>query len=184
MELTRIDTQEINMRRHSLPHDLAGEFNLLMLCFAEWQQQQCDTWLPFAGRLEEAFPAFHYRQLSVPNRLNLHGQFTADQNTRTEMPNSRICTRTLTLQDDRRQLDQQSGIGSEKEIELLLVQKDGTILWWETGIWTYEKAESLDEALLALTPLADDPDDCLFEDNLADEIFEQSGIRNNMLVLA
>jgi hypothetical protein len=172
--LLKIDSKDLNEQRLSLPSDLAGEFTLLVLGYDESQQQLCDTWLSFAERLEEAFPAFRYQWMPIVEPRNSADKSSGDRDTRNGKPKLANDARELHPQDDGRRAIQQFGLQDEQDISMVLVRQDGEVLWCVQGVWTPAKAESLDETLLALIPLADDPDDCLFEDSEIGEVFEHT----------
>jgi hypothetical protein len=109
-----------------LPCALEGEYNLLLVEYTPWQQQQSAAWLAFATRLAADFASLRCYLLSV----------------RHHAPQS--ANRKAMLADI-----------SAKDLSLFLVQQNGAILWREQGDWSPAKADALDDFLLAVMPLGD-----------------------------
>jgi hypothetical protein len=149
MPFPSITTHDLNRREVTLPSGLEGEYNLLLLGYQRWHQEQYKTWLPFAARVENANPAFRHYELPVVGRMNPVGRFFLDEGMRAGIPGREARERVFTLYVDLAALNRQLGIASTQEITLLLVRRDGAILWRETGAWTAEKGTSLEEALRA-----------------------------------
>jgi hypothetical protein len=149
MQFPTITTRDLNKRQLSLPRDLEGEVNLLLLGYAEWQRQQFETWLPVAARLEKSYPQFYYYELPVIGPVSILSRLLLDQAMRAGIPGRDMRARVLTLYVDKELLNQQLGIENEHQITLLLVQQDGAILWRETGVYSHEKASALEEVLVA-----------------------------------
>lgn len=153
MRFPNIKTHDLNKCQVVMPRGLQGEYNLLLLRYAEWQQNQNDTWLPFASRLEDAYPGFHYYEVQVAGTKNPLAHFLINESRRVRIAGHGDRAHVLTLYVDKRHFYQQLGITSEQDITLMLVGRNGEIVWRETGIWTPGKADTLDDALLVLTPL-------------------------------
>lgn len=109
-----------------LPCALEGEYNLLLVEYTPWQQQQSAAWLAFATRLAGDFTSLRCYLLSVRHHAP-------------QSVNSRAALADL----------------SAKELSLFLVQQNGAILWREQGDWSPVKADALDDFLLELMPLGD-----------------------------
>ena len=135
-----------------LPDGLNGEFNLLLVGYGPWHWWQFDSWLPFVRRLEGAFRQFRFYIVPVI-------EFGRMQIPTADLPTQVSGTRVLTIDSDHRRLREWLDIISELNISALLVKRDGTILWRESGVWTTDKADSLDSVLLSVAELSDPSDD-------------------------
>ena len=151
-----IRTKDLNGRSLTLPRDFEGEFNLLLLAYQRWQQQQVDGWLPFARQLERVHPGFHHYELPVVGPMNRIGRFFLDEGMRSGIREEEMRARVLTLYVDKAPLNRQLWISSEQEITALLVQRNGAIRWRAAGAWTPDKGAALQGNLRAFADLSVD----------------------------
>lgn len=152
MRFPTVETRNLNRDAVTLPDGLEGEFNLLVLAYEQWQQRQVDSWFPAADRLEAQTPLFRYYEVPVVGRMNAVRRFMLDNGMRAGIPGVDTRARVLTLYVDRQWLNGRLGIETVEEITLLLVTRDGTIHWRETGPWSAEKEEGLTNAVRSLAP--------------------------------
>ena len=131
----------------TLPRDLEGERNLVFVAFQQWQQTQVDTWIPFARRLEETDPALRYYELPTIRKLNPLARTFINEGMRAGIPDPVARERTITLYLDKKAFRQALALPSEDDIYVLLLDREGTVLWQAEGAFTPEKGESLAEAL-------------------------------------
>ena len=134
-------------RKVTLPADLEGEQNVLLIAFQRWQQSVIDTWVPFARQLEATNEGVIYYELPVIQRMNVLARTFINEGMRAGIPDPVARDRTITLYVDKVAFRQALELPHEDDIYILLVDRQGTALWRGEGSFTAEKGESLAEAL-------------------------------------
>ena len=131
----------------TLPHDFQGERNLVLIAFQQWQQTQVDTWIPFARQLEETYRAVRYYELPTIQRLNTLARTFINEGMRAGIPDLVARERTITLYVDKKAFREALQLPSEEDIYVLLLDRQGWVLWRGEGAFTPEKGESLIAAI-------------------------------------
>ena len=153
MRLPAVSGSNLQRQRLNLPEDLEGEVNLVLIAFQQWQQRQVDTWLPFARRLEETYPALRYYELPTIQRLNVLARTFINEGMRAGIPDPVARERTITLYVDKGAFREALGLAGEENIYVRLLDRQGRVLWRAEGTFAPEKGESLAEAVeQALAP--------------------------------
>jgi hypothetical protein len=130
-----------------LPADLEGELNILLIAFQRWQQSVIDTWVPFARQLEETTEGVSYYELPVIQRMNVLARTFINEGMRAGIPDQVARERTITLYVDKLAFRQALELPSEEDIYVLLVDREGNVIWKEEGTFSPEKGEELAEEL-------------------------------------
>jgi hypothetical protein len=125
-----------------LPADLEGELNILLIAFQRWQQSVIDTWVPFARQLEETTEGVSYYELPVIQRMNVLARTFINEGMRAGIPDQVARERTITLYVDKLAFRQALELPSEEDIYVLLVDREGNVIWKEEGTFSPEKARS------------------------------------------
>ena len=133
-----------------IPSQLKGEVNVLLVPFQMWQQGLVDSWVPFLVSLMEKNPNFDFYELPTIRKMNFFIRRVIDGGMRGGIPSRDTRGRTITLYIDKKPLKDALEIPTEDTLYLYLVDKEGTILWEESGELSDEKATSLEEALQQL----------------------------------
>ena len=147
MRLPAVSGLNLERRRLRLPEDLEGALNLVLIAFQQWQQRQVDPWLPFARRLEEAYPSLRYYELPTIQERNVVARTFINEGMRAGIPDPVARERTITLYVDKRAFREALGLRSEENIYALLLDREGRVLWQAEGVWTAEKGEQLAEVV-------------------------------------
>jgi hypothetical protein len=146
----RLIASNLEKRGFTLPDDLEGSRNLLLVAFQRDQQQQVDTWLREMKRFEKLDPEFRYYELPIiqsPNRLV---RWFIDTGMRRGIPDQKARSRTITLYIDKQPFLKALGIADENRIYGFLVNRSGQVLWRAQGRFDDAKAVSLRECLQSL----------------------------------
>jgi hypothetical protein len=133
----------------NLPHDLEGELNILLIAFQRWQQNMVDTWLPTVQHIEQAHPQVRYYELPTIQRLNVLAQTFINAGMRAGIPNPTARERTITLYVDKAAFRRALELPHEESIYVLLVDRQGQVLWRTEGAHTPDKATALAAAIRA-----------------------------------
>jgi hypothetical protein len=138
-----------NLRREQVtfPRDLTTQLSIIVVAFHQWQQAWVDTWIPFLNRLEAGRADLTYYELPTIRSMNILSRTFINEGMRMGIPDNDARKRTVTLYLDKEPFRRELAIGSESTITLLLVNRQGNILWRTTGKYTPEKYEALTTAI-------------------------------------
>lgn len=132
-----------------LPQDLEGQLNILLLSFEREQQPAADSWVPVAKQLEASHGDLRHYQLPVFTRENFLYRWWLNSSLRSDMPEGESRKTTIPLYLNRPAFLTDLQISTDKQIAVLLVEKNGRVLWRTTGEATDEKKAGLLAAILA-----------------------------------
>jgi hypothetical protein len=130
----------------TLPSDLAGERNIVLIAFQRWQQTDIDSWLPLVQKLETTYPV-HYYELPVIQPLNLLARSFINQGMRMGIPDTEARERTITLYVDKVAFREALDLPHEDDIYVLLIDRQGRVWWRTSGAFTPEKGQALTAAV-------------------------------------
>jgi len=147
MQFPTVSGSNLQRARLTLPRDFQGERNLVLIAFQQWQQAQVDTWIPFARQLEEAYPAVRYYELPTIRRLNTLARTFVNEGMRAGIPDLVARERTITLYLDKKAFREALQLPGEDDIHVLLLDRQGRVLWRAEGAFTPDKGESLAAAI-------------------------------------
>jgi hypothetical protein len=143
MQFPNVTGSNLQRKKLKLPQDFQGELNLVMIAFQQWQQTQVDTWIPFARQLEETYPGVRYYELPTIQRLNALARTFVNEGMRAGIPDPVARERTITLYLDKDEFRQALQLSHEDDIYVLLLDRQGQVLWRTEGAFTPEEGESL-----------------------------------------
>jgi hypothetical protein len=143
MQFPAVTGSNLQRKQLNLPQDFQGELNLVLIAFQQWQQNQVDTWIPFARQLEETHPGVCYYELPTIQRLNVVARTFINEGMRAGLPDPIVRERTVTLYLDKHEFRQALELPHEDNIFVLLLDRQGQVLWRAEGAFTPEKGESL-----------------------------------------
>ncbi len=134
-----------NLNRQELvfPRDFEGKINLVIVPFQQYQQAVVNTWIPFAQDLESEVPGFLYYELPTIYEMPSFSRTFINEGMRAGIPDATARERTITLYLDKEAFKSGLGIASEDEISLFLVDREGNIIWRNSGGYSESKAEEL-----------------------------------------
>jgi hypothetical protein len=132
----------------TLPGDFKGELNVLLIPFQRWQQRDVDTWIPFLQELESTHPEVRYYELPTIRELNVLARTFINEGMRAGIPDPIARERTVTLYVDKRAFRQALDLPSEARIYVLLIDRQGNVLWRTEGRFSPEEGESLLEEVV------------------------------------
>ena len=134
---------------HRLPGTLAGDVNLLLIAFRQWQQSDVDTWVPVAEELAEHTPGFRAYELPVISQVYRPVSGFIDGGMRGGIPDQDVREATITLYINRKQFLDDLEITAVNAIVPMLVTRDGEILWRTTGRRTDDDEARLRQVVAA-----------------------------------
>ena len=146
-----VKASNLEGQQFSLPGDLKGDRNLVLIAFQREQQTQVDTWLKEMKRFQEADAGFQYYELPTISRLNPLTRWFIDTGMRRGIPDKTARERTITLYLDKKPFTDALQLPTENNIYALLVDRSGTVLWRAEGVFDESKGEGLRQALRGST---------------------------------
>jgi hypothetical protein len=146
LRFPQVEGSSLSGTPHRLPGTLAGDINLLLIAFRQWQQSDVDTWAPVAEVLAQEHPGFRAYELPVISQIYRPVSGLIDGGMRGGIPDLDVREATITLYIDRRRFLDDLGIPSVRAIVPMLVTPAGEILWRTTG-----RRTAHDEATLRQT---------------------------------
>jgi hypothetical protein len=146
-----------NLDRHRLtfPDDLAGELNVILIAFQQWQQAQVNTWLPLVRDIEARYRSVRHYELPTIERYPKLAQMFINEGMRAGIPDPLARERTVTLYLDKDGFRRALAMADEDDIYVLVVDRQGVVRWRSRGTLTEEKAQRLEEALASEAPTPD-----------------------------
>jgi len=144
-----IVSYDLNKVKVTLPSDLKGDLNLLLLPFEREQQTDADSWLPLAKEIEAAHPGLRHYMLPVFAKENFLYRWWINSSLRSNLPENEQRQTTIPLYLNRLNFMKSLKIDSDKEITILLIDKNGRVLWREMGELNDVKRSSLEAALVS-----------------------------------
>jgi hypothetical protein len=147
MRFPVVTSANLSRRGFTLPADFEGDVNVLLIAFQRWHQRAVDTWIPFVRQLEQAHDDVRYYELPVIQRMNVLGRTFINEGMRAGIPDPVARARTITLYVDKPAFRQALELPHEEDIYVLLVDREGKVLWRAEGAFTPENGESLAAAL-------------------------------------
>lgn len=138
----------LDKNKVTLPGDLQGELNLLLLPFEREQQKDVDSWMPVVKEVATSRPGFRHYLLPVFAKENFLYRWWMNASLRSDLPQNQERQFIIPIYTNRKDFLRQLQITSDHEITLLLVEKDGRVIWRATGAFTAAKRASLESALV------------------------------------
>ncbi|MCS7071397.1 MAG: hypothetical protein NZM00_07825 [Anaerolinea sp.] len=134
-------------RRFELPRDFAGDSNLVMIAFEQWQQRWVDTWMPFIQQMKAQYDNIAAYELPVINRLGWIRERMLDYGMRLGIPDKSVRESTITLYTDVAQFCAALRLPTTRTIYVLLVDRDGEVRAGVEGRYVPETGLLLREAI-------------------------------------
>lgn len=147
MQFPTVAGYNLLRRKLNLPQDLEGDLNLVLIAFQQWQQGQVDTWIPSAKELEQVYPQLRYYELPTIQQRNALAQTFINEGMRAGIPDPVARERTITLYLDKVAFRRALALPHEDDIYVLLLDRQGRVLWRAEGVFSPEKAQSLTQAI-------------------------------------
>lgn len=151
MKFPSISSKDLNGRQRTLPNDFEGNWNLLLIAYEQWQQNEVNTWLPVVDKLENDVDGFHYYELPVVGEMGMFGRMQLDYWMRNGIPDSETRDRTITLYTDQTDFRDALEIPDQEHIALLMLDNDGNVIWRGDGAYSSDTAKSLIDEVESLS---------------------------------
>lgn len=147
-----VTAANLNGDAYTLPADFEAEYNIVMLAYLIQHQNNVNTWLPFLGELEGQYADLRYYELPTLPDYNPLRQRSIDDGMRSGILDLDTRSRTITVYTDVAAFNAQLGIRANDTMQILLVRRDGTVLWRSLGSFDPAKAAGLRAVLAQALP--------------------------------
>ena len=137
----------LNRQEFEFPRDFRGDLNLLFVPFLQPQQYIVNTWISFADKLESSFPELTYYELPTIDELPALSRTFINEGMRAGIPNAKARERTITLYISTAKFMQAIDAPTKNDVHILLVNRQGSILWRTTGSFDEAKGRALAQAI-------------------------------------
>lgn len=115
-------------KRFVLPYSLEGEYNIAVVSFHPSQIVQLQTWLPVLDALREEFPDLMLYELPTLPHYDPQARVFIDLSIRQSIPDHAHGT-VIPLYVDKPTFCHDLELPSEEVIYVLLIEREGEILW-------------------------------------------------------
>jgi len=146
-----ISSYSLDKLKVNFPGGLAGQKNLLLISFEPEQQKQIDTWMPLAQALQHANFNFRWYRLPVSERENFIFRWWENSSMRSEETDPETWPWIVPLYVNKVEFRNALQIQNEHQIVVLLVDRQGHVLWRASGALTPSDREGLNAALSSHT---------------------------------
>lgn len=143
-----IEGTSLDRKKFRLPRDFEGKLNIVFVAFQREQQLAVNTWLPTADLLENIHPEIRYYELPAISRMNPFARWFINVGMRSGIKDAKSRSKTITLYLDKESFRQDLGIPGEDDIHILLLDKQGNVVWRSQGPCDVEKAKLLSDTVL------------------------------------
>ena len=138
--------RNLEKRRVNLPGDLMGDLNIVILGFQRTQQSAIDTWIPAVRDLCATSYALRYYEIPVLPKMTKQAEEFINIGMYRGISEKSDRERTITLYLDKQPFEDTLHIPNEDTIHILLMDRQGRIVWRAEGKHTAEKATALAHA--------------------------------------
>lgn len=138
-----VTAYSLDKQKVTLPGGMEGQTDLLLVSFETEQQKDIDSWMPVAEALQHSSFQFRYYQLPVFGRENFIFRWWDASSLRTDETDPQLLHWIVPLFIDRQKLIKDLDVPNQKQVVVLLVNRQGQILWRGSGPMTEPKRQSL-----------------------------------------
>ena len=147
MSFPTITGKNLEDKKLTIPNELEGEFNFLIIAFQRWHQQLVDTWTPFLKDITEQNQNSKFYELPTISSKFKDQRPYIDRGMRAGIRSREIRERTITLYLDKEDLKKHLEVQSEETIFTFLIDRSGKIYWRGIGQYKPEYKLQLDRIL-------------------------------------
>lgn len=147
MIFPELQGSNLHRQKITLPADLQGELNILFIPFYQWHQNLVDAWVPLARQLEKELTGVAYYELPVIRSMNILSRTFINEGMRVGIPDPISRERTITLYLDKDAFRRMLDMPDEETIHILVVDREGNVVWRAQGAYSEEKGAQLTGAL-------------------------------------
>jgi len=138
-----ITSYSLDKQKITLPGEMAGQTDLLILSFEPEQKNDVDSWLSAAQALQHSNFQFRYYELPISAKENFVFRWWETSSMRNDETDPVMWHWIVPLFVDRQKFLKDLDIPNEKQVIVLLVDRQGHVLWRSSGSMNQDKRASL-----------------------------------------
>lgn len=138
-----VTAYSLDRQKIDLPSGFEGQLDLLMISFQQEQMKDLEVWLPVAQAIQHSNFNFRYYRMPVSSRENMLFRWWGMSSMRSDESDPETWHWIIPLYVDKDEFRKSLHISDEKQVVLLLVDRQGHILWRASGALTADKRASL-----------------------------------------
>jgi hypothetical protein len=142
-----VEGRNLEGRVFRLPGGFAGEINIVLIAFRREQQSDVDSWMPFLAPIAASRPEVEIYELPTLGRGYRVMRSFIDGGMRGGIPDRAVREATITLYIDKSPFRKSLRLADEQRIYILVVTRDGRVLWRAEGPFDAAAGESLRQFL-------------------------------------
>lgn len=139
----RAEGSNLEGRKFTLPADFEGDYNVVLVAFKRQQQDDVDTWLPYLRDVAARRSDVRVYELPTLHRGYRMMRGFIDGGMARGIPERATREATITLYIDKTPFKQALAIGSEDQISVFLVRRNGHVVWRTSGRFAAEAGAAL-----------------------------------------
>jgi hypothetical protein len=138
-----ITSYALDKQKITLPGEMEGETDLLIISFEPEQEKDVQSWLPVAQGLQHSNFKFRYYELPVNAKENFVFRWWDTSSMRSDETDPVMWHWIVPLFVDRQDFRKQLDIPNLKQVVVMLVDRQGHVLWRASGAMSEDKRASL-----------------------------------------
>jgi hypothetical protein len=142
-----VTSDNLEKRTFTLPRDFGGEKNVVFIAFLRQQQKDVDTWVPFVKPLVARTPKAEFYEIPTIKKMIAPMRWMINSGMRGGIDDKGAREHTITLYIDKEPFKRALAITDENTIYVMVVDREGRVLWRSTGVFTAAKGVELEAAL-------------------------------------
>ena len=139
----RLQGESLSRRPTSIPKDLEGDINLVMVAFRRRHQRHVDRWLEALGDIEGRVTGLAVYEIPVLARYPRLYRRWIDDGMRSGIPDPKTRARTITVYTHRVRFLDRVELPDDSQILVALLDGRGTMVWTHVGAPTRPAVDEL-----------------------------------------
>lgn len=126
-----------------VPAGLQGKPRLVAVAFLREQQEDVDTWVAHLDELRKNHPKLSFYEIPMVYKGNVLFRFWLNNGMRSGIPDEQKRRSTITVYTDVEAFLKEVGASTNRQIQVFLLDDEGTIVGRAAGAYSSEKATEL-----------------------------------------
>ena len=140
-----LTSEDLNGDAVTVPSGLPGDPTIVFIAYKQGQQPQVDAWVRALGLSATRGPEFVELPVVGAGARLMKGMI--DNGMRSGITSTAMRARTITIYESVSKVNNPLGFSGRNEIRVLLVKRNGDVLWSTSGAATAEKVNALKAAM-------------------------------------